>query len=98
MITGGNVRGSCIVIFIGPHGATGSFSHFYCLLLTIMPLRPFTGTESTIRLCACDIWSLSNFYTEAASELLKIGLLLVFARLQSNADAAQLRKGAAKQP
>jgi hypothetical protein len=29
---------------------------------------------------------------------LKIGLLLVFARLQSNADAAQLRKGAAKQP
>jgi hypothetical protein len=52
MIAGGNVRGKCIVIFVGPHGAIGSFSHFHCLLLTIMPLRPFTGAESTIWLCA----------------------------------------------
>jgi hypothetical protein len=55
MIDGGNITGKCVVFFVGLHGAIGSFSHFCCLLLTIMPLQPFTGAESMIRPCACDI-------------------------------------------
>ena len=95
-ITCGNVKGKCcVIVFVGPHGAIGSFSHFHCLLLTIMPLRPFTGAWSMIWPCACDVWCvvelLSNFCTEAASEFFTFVccvFLLDFSPwfIQSNAD------------